>query len=375
MNTDHGFNRRQLYAACTVFFLAPALRLVPGAAARIAGCAAWVSVPLALPGILLYIWFIHSFFSRRGDGEGMGELVLRALGHRAARAVLGLLAAWFLLYGSFTLRSGAERIVTTMYPNAGAELFIVTMGALALIAALDCARTLVRAANIFLVTVLGVLFVVLVFALFSLERDNLLPITLLDLPGAAEGALATLDVTVLPLYALCFLPRLRREAGGGLRAALMWGMGTTALLTWLLADIIGTFGAELSARLTHPFFMLVKNLVFFKNLERTEALVVSLWVFSDFAVISVCLLAAQRCLRLMMGHRPPVGGEKPLSLQCGRWVIWLCAAGCVALALVIAREPTALDLWSRRIIPPANLAVALVLLPGVYIAGRIRKTL
>lgn len=375
MNTDHSFNRRQLLAACTVFFLAPALRLVPGAAVRIAGRAAWVSVPLALPGILLYIWFVHSFFARRGDGEGMGELVQRALGRRAARAVLGLFAAWFLLYGSFMLRSGAERIVTTMYPNAGAELFIVTMGTLALIAALDCARTLVRAANLFLVTVLGVLFIVLFFALFSLERDNLLPVTVLDLPGTAEAALATLDVTVMPVYIVCFLPGLRRDASGGLRAGLMWGVGITALLTWLVTDIVGTFGAELTSRVTHPFFMLVKNLVFFKNLERMEALVVSLWVFSDFVVISTCLLAAQRCLRLMMGHRPPCGGEKMFSLQNGRWVIWLCAAGCVALALVIAQEPAVLDMWSRRIIPLANLAVALLLVPGVYIAGRIRKTL
>ena len=375
MNTDYDFNTRQLLAACTVFFLAPALRLVPGAAARIAGRAAWASVPLALPGILLYILFIHSFLARREDGEGLGELIRRALDPRAARAALGLLAAWFVLYGSFMLRSGAQRIVATMYPNAGAELFIVTMGALALLAALDCARTLIRAANLFGVTVLGVLFIVLLFALFSLERDNLLPLTLPDLPGAAEGALAALDVAVTPVYVMCFLPGLRRDASGGRRAALMWGAGVTLLLTWVMADIVGTFGAELASRLTHPFFMLVKNLVFFKTLERMEALVVSLWVFSDFVVISACLLAAQRCLRLMMGFRPPCGGEKLLSLACGRWVIWLCAALCVALALVLARDGVSLHVWSRRIIPPANLGVALLLLPAVYIAGKVKKTL
>ena len=375
MNTDYSFNARQLLAACTVFFLAPALRLVPGAAARIAGRAAWLSVLLALPPVLAYIIFIRSFLSRREDGEGLGELVRRSLGLHAARAMLALLAAWFLLYGSFMLRSGAERIVTTMYPNAGAELFIVTMGALAFIAALDCARTLVRAANLFLVTVLGVLFIVLFFALFSLQRDNLLPLTLPDFPGAAQGALAALDVTVTPVYIMCFLPGLRRGASRAPPAKTMWGVGMTALLAWLMADILGMFGAELTSRLTHPFFMLVKNLVFFKNLERLEALVVSLWVFSDFVVISACLLAAQRCLRLAMGIRPPCGGEKFLSLARGRWVIWVCAALCITLALVLARDAVTLNVWSRRIIPLTNLAVALVLLPGVYIAGRVKKTL
>ena len=105
VNTDHSFNRRQLLAACTVFSSLRRSGLCRGGGAH-RGRAAWVSVPLALPGILLYIWFVHSFFARRGDGEGMGELVQRALGRRAAQAVLGLFAAWFLLYGSFMLRSG-----------------------------------------------------------------------------------------------------------------------------------------------------------------------------------------------------------------------------------------------------------------------------
>ena len=119
----------------------------------------------------------------------------------------------------------------------------------------------------------------------------------------------------------------------------------------------------------------MKNLVFFRSLERVEALVVSLWVFSDFVVISLCLMSAQHCLRLAMGKRAHYAGERALDMRSGRWVIWLCAGACVACSLLIAPEPRALDFWSRYIIPGINLAFGFVLLPLVYLSGRIRKTL
>lgn len=375
MNSEPPISRRQLYAACTIFFLAPALRLVPSASARLAGRAAWLSVPMALPLLLLYIWFLHAFYSRRLDGEGLGELTQRALGARWGRGALILLGGWFILYAGFMLRSGADRIINTMYPNSTPELFIVTMGALALIGALDSARTLVRAACLFLSAVLGVLFIVLIFALFSIDGANLLPMTLPRMTDAAVASLATLDVAVMPAYTALFLSSVRAEGRGGLREGFLWGVGIIALLFWLITDITGVFGAELSSRLTHPFFSLVKNLVFFRTIERAEALVVSLWVLSDFVVIALCLMTAQRCLRLAFGFSARYQGEARLDMRHGRWLIWLCAGGCVALALFIARDARALDTWSRRIIPLINLAVAFILLPIIYIVGRARKAL
>ena len=54
----YSYNLRQLLPLATVFFLSPALRLVPSGTAELAGRAAWVSVPLALPMLLLYMYFI-----------------------------------------------------------------------------------------------------------------------------------------------------------------------------------------------------------------------------------------------------------------------------------------------------------------------------
>lgn len=375
MKTDYSFNRRQLLAACTVFFLAPALRLVPTASASAAGRAAWVSVPAALPVLFLYIWFLHTFLMRRQNNEGFAELILRALGMRAGKTALVLLSLWFLLYGGLTLLSGAERIMTTMYPSSGPEVFVLTMGVLCLIAALSSARSIIRTANLLLPTVLGVLLLVLIFALFSVRPENLLPVTAADAAGILKGSAATVDVVVMPAYTACFLSNMKPDTSTRLRDPLMWVLGVVLLLFWLITDIVGCFGAELAARLTHPFFTLVKNLVFFRNLERVEALLVSLWVFSDFIVISLCIFVAQYCLRLAMGKSADYAGEKAMDMRSGRWVIWLCAAAAVVTALEIPSDPLSLDTWSKMIVPCANLAVAFIVLPLIFIIGKIRKTL
>lgn len=375
MNTDYSYSRRQLLSLAAVFFLAPALRLVPGGSAAAAGRAAWVSVLLALPPLAAYAYFLSRFLACRKEGENMAQLFLRCLGPVLGKALLTALALWFILYAGFMLRSGAARIILTIYPNSSAYVFIIPMGLLALYAALGPARTLVRSGRIFLPLVIGVLLLVLLFASFAVEKENLLPLTVFDLPGAALGALATVDVAVIPIYVCCFMPQLHREDKGDLGALLLWLLAMMGLLFWMNTDIIGCFGAELTEDLSQPFFILVRNLVFFRSLERVEAFVVSLWIFSDFILVAACFFAAAYCLRLVLGKRTDYHGEARLDMKDGRFVIWLCGLASLLLALTIGRESDSFRRWSEIIIPIINLSVAFLLLPTIYIIGKGRKNL
>jgi len=369
----YSYNLKQLLPLATVFFLSPALRLVPSGTAELAGRAAWVSVPVALPMLILYMYFISRFLKRRQEGEGLAELTLRALGGIAGRIVLGLLGLWFLIYGGFMLRSGAVRIITTIYPNSSAALFIISMGLLGLFAALGAERSLVRSAKIIRPVVIGVLLLVLTFALVTVKKDNLLPLTVFECEGCIKGSLASLGVASVSIYMCFFLNGLELEGDKLFRRLSLWALSVLALLFWLNTDIIGAFGYELTTRLSQPFFALVRNLVFFRSLERIEALVVSLWIFSDFILITLCLHAAQHAFRLLLGCQAEYRGEKVFELSGGRWVIWLCGIGAIVFGCIIAKEPESLELWSRQIIPGINLFVAILLLPGVYTIGRILK--
>ena len=347
--------------------LSPVLRLVPGSAAALGGSSAWAGPLAALPLGLLYAALLHRL--RRGllPGECFPELALRGLGRRGGGTVLLLFAAWLVLYAGFVLRAGAERLQVTAYPRSGVGFFLLSMGFLTLAAALGPFRSLKRVA---LVTgpALGLLLVlILLKAVRTLDASELLPV---DGKGLLCSSLPALDLLAFALAVRFFF--LPGQAGAGesfLSCAGRLGL-FSLLLCGLGAAVQGRFGPALSARLSAPFFALVRNLVFFRSLERMEALLVVLWILPDFLLGGLCLQAAQRCLRLALGH-PPREKESRLDLSGGRLLIWLCGGASIALGFLLGRDPARLQLWSRTVIPLLNLFFSFLLLPAtLLLCGR-----
>ena len=143
-------------------------------------------------------------------------------------------------------------------------------------------------------------------------------------------------------------------------AALALGCAVLALMS---LAVVGSFGAPLAASLSWPFFSLVRNLVFLRSVERVEALVVALWVFPDFLIVSLLLRAARDALSLSLGRRLSALREDRVALP-------LCAAAASAFALLAAPDAAALWLLSRTLIPAANLFFALLFLPLILWTGR-----
>ena len=368
--TEHdSFFRRQLQSLCGLALLSPILRLIPGSAAEQAGRAAWAAPLLALPVLLLYAWALSRLRSSMQEGESLPDFALRLLGARLGRGFLLLLGGWLLLYCAFTLRAGADRFLVTVYPRSAAANFVIPMGLLALLAALGPLKSLLRAARMAEPLLLSVLLVLLLAGLWAADWTELMPLTPADAGHLLRGSWPSLDIAAFGLAAyFFFLPGQPRETGSFRRKAGLLALFTLGL-TVLGAAVQGRFGAPLCARLSAPFFALVRNLVFFRSLERVEALVVGLWILPDFLLTGLCLQAGQRCLRLACGYSPQPG-ERRLDFANGRWLIWLGGLAAIGLGLVLAPEPASLLFWSRRLIPALSLAAAL-LIPGLLFLGLI----
>ena len=334
--------------------LSPVLRLIPGSAAALGGSSAWLGPLAALPLGLLYAALLRRLRGTLNPGECFPELMRRALGRRPGGALLLLFAGWLLVYTGFLLRAGADRLQISAYPHSGPGFFMLSMGLLILIAALGPFRSLTRLAR----AVGPVLFLVLVLILLKAAR-SVDPSELLPLRGEAL-ALAV---------RFFFLPG-QEKAGEDFLPCAARLVLFALLLCALGAAVQGRFGPSLSARLSAPFFALVRNLVFFRSLERMEALVVGLWILPDFLLGGLCLHGAQRCLRLALG-RQPREGESRLDFSGGRSLIWLCGIVPVALGLSLGRDPASLQHWSRTVIPLTNLFFTLLLLPvTLLLCGR-----
>ena len=366
------FSTSQLLSLGSLIVLFPALRLFPAQTAEEAGRAGWLCAWAALPLGLGYAFFLRRLLALTREGEYLPEALPRLLGRRAGNAALLLTALWTLLYAAFVLRSGADRLVGTIYPKSGPAVFSEIMGLLALAAALTTPRALVRTARMLRPFLLGALLLILGFAAFSVKKENLWPLTARDLLPVCRGVPGAVDISCGALAALCFLAGGTEDGGPGLRQMGGWLVRLSLVLSLLSAAVTGVFGHELTAQLSRPFFVLVRTLVFFRTVERVEALVVMLWVFPDFLLSSLFLWIGQYCLRLLWKKDPGADFSGSFDLTQGRLLIWAAGAAVIALSLLLAPDAQSLERWSRGVIPALNLLYCLVLLPTIYIIAKLR---
>ena len=362
-------SKRQLFSLGAVIALVPALRLFPAQTAQLAGRAAWLSPLPALPVLLLWAWGLSRFLRLRRAGEQLPDLILRLSG-RGGRAALAVLSLWTLLYAAFVLRTGSDRLVGTVYPGASPAVFTQLMGMLALRAALSTPRALARVGRMLLPLLLGVLLLLLGFACFSLDLDNLLPLGPEHLLPALHASVVPVDILAGAGTAFCFFAGGLKDDGPLFPLLALWAVGLCALLCALGAAVTGMFGAALAAALTRPFFVLVRTLVFFRTVERVEALVVMLWVFPDFLTASLFLWTAQYSLRLLFGYRPDTAMHERFDFTNGRWLIWLAGTAVILTGVFLAPTPAALERWSVTLIPALNLSFVFAFLPLVCLLGQ-----
>ncbi len=360
------YNSRQLLSLGAVIALTPMLRLYPSQSAALTGRAGWLSPLAAIPLGVAWAWGMARFLQSMKPGEHFSDLILR-LGGKAA---LSLFTGWTFLYAAFVLRSGADRLVGTVYPGASPALFSQLMGLIALLAALSTPRTLARMGRILLPILYGVLALLLFFAFTAVDPGNLLPVGAQDVWPVLKATPLPVDILAGTGTALCFLAGGAADKGLRFSRLSVWAAGLCVLACLLSAAVTGSFGAPLTAQLSRPFFVLVRTLSFFRTVERVEALVVMLWVFPDFLITALFLWAGQYSLRLLCGFHPNDQPRARLDFSEGRILTWAFGAAATVLALFLAPNPAALERWSTAIIPVTNLIFVFVFLPTIYIVGR-----
>ncbi len=367
---DRLVTRKQLAALLLASLLSPLLRVVPRVPAALAGRAAWLTVVPAALALLLPARLMASLRRRLRPGEGMADLILRLLGPVFGRLVLILYGAWFLFYAGFILRSGAERLAAAVYQRSGPEPFILVLLALCLVAALGKLRAAARMAVFMRALLLAALAAVALLALPELEADNLFPLEPDGLARAVPGAWPVLTVggaAALFSFLSGYAEPPARPVGWLLPSLGLY-CGAAAVLCVLT---VGTFGAALTARLSYPFFTLVRDVSLFGLHQRIEAVVIVLWVFADYMLCTVLLRCANEALRTCL-RLPPPEGAPYFSLRRGRWLLWLEAPAVWACTRLVSAESQRFLLWSQTLVPLITAVFVFAGFPLLWLIGLIK---
>lgn len=223
------------------------------------------------------------------------------------RVLCGVFGLWMLLLACLTLRLGVERLTSTLYPNTGMGLFFLAVLAVEWWLGKQKLPVLARMGQIFFFAVVLTLALVLVMGIGSIHLYNVWPVWTQDLPGVARATVPALGVLGTGVGTLfCFGQVTDRR--GGRRLALGWTAALCLTLAALAFVVLGVFGPAVVQRLQIPFFSLAKEVCIEGAVERLEPLVVTMWVFTDLALLGLLLRSARRALALA------VGGEEGRSL-------------------------------------------------------------
>jgi len=358
MKTDRLISRGQLMAMAFVSILSPMTRLLPAAAVALAGSGAWLAPLAALPICLLYFRMLADMTAMRRDGQGMCELLEMAWGRHMGGAVCAIIGLWLVFYSAFTLRNASERILSAVYNSGSTWVFSLLLTGMAVAAARGTLRSLARSARIFAILGGLILAPLLIMAGADVKTEYLLPVTFYDAPEIMLAAIPVLNLMCYFGY-FTFLYGGVRRAPGDEGVTMRWLIGALVAAFSLIYSTVGCLSSALCLRLQSPFFIMIRNVTLFGVAERVEALVLGLWVISDFVFISGQIMTSSQILSRRGGLRRQD---------------WCLIIGAAAFGGSFLLGSSAFDLraLSYGAVPISNMAIMLVIIPAAWVTLKIK---
>ena len=332
---EQRLTEKQFWALGGLAVLSPLLRLLPGMACGLSGGGAWLSCLMALAplGGFAVLWY---FVRQKGPlGQQLTEQ------GTVGRILLALLTLWFWLYGGVLLRSGAARFVTAMNVFRGWLPYGVLLLLMTVPAALKGPKPLFRAAEIFLPVLTVVLCVSLLAAIGQMDWRELTRI-----PKSGKLLHGAVPLWNLGSGMLFYSGFFRTGDPPKLRKLLKWLLRLSLTAAAICAAAAGMLGAEVTAKLSQPFFVLLRNLSLSDAFERFEALIVGMWVLPDFAMLAMLLLLSRETAESAV--------KKP-----GRMFVLPGAMMMLLFAAILGKNAFRLTLWSEQIVPVATLILTI----------------
>ena len=342
---------RQLLTLTFAALLSPAIRILPGRTAEIAGEGGWLAAVAALPVLLGLCWVLFALLK----GKGLGQTALEVLGPVLGRVVMALYLLWGLFLLAANARLVALRFLTVSYRNAPLPLFLAALLAITFWPPIKPVRVLARAGEVFYLALAIGLGLSLAMGAFQMDPGRILPLWGEDLPAIGAAALPVLGLLGYVVFA-AFLGDRVIPRPGGRKKAMGWAVGLCLTLTALQAVCLGNFGPGLSIRMNTPFFMMVKGIGIAGTFQRVESVILALWVLADLALLGLLAAACAAMVRTLLPVQGRKGVALPLVLLALAGALWLFPDA-FFLTRTMERAALAGNLVMGFVLPLALLAI------------------
>ncbi|MDD3767043.1 MAG: GerAB/ArcD/ProY family transporter [Eubacteriales bacterium] len=350
--------RQAMFLVITVIF-SPLVRIAPNFAAFHARQAAWV-VPIASSVLFLIAIYILYGFAKEYDDKDFTQIMEQIFGKVVSRAISFMYLLWLVFLAALALRYYAERLLSTILPNVNIVVVLVPMYAVGWAVARKSTVTLARMNEVIIFIIAGTLALCALFAIPNINPDNLLPVSYLDIKPILSASLGIMGVwSYLPIIFL-FLPIIKNKTdvkSSGVKAVCY--LGLFSLISVGMA--VGMLGNLILTLTPAPFFVAIKQVSVLGYIERLEALIISLWIVSDFVLLALLITLMGNITKRIFNLQE----ERPLA---SAYVFIL-----FSLSLLMCRNVFEMQEFSRKIAVYIHFVLGVVVPFVVFVIGKIKN--
>ncbi len=331
---------KQLLFVFTVIVSSPATRFLPKYAAAKAAQAGWVSPIVSVIPFIGLILIIDSLM-KKYEGQSMSGVIENIMGKYLGKLVLVIYLLWAILLAALFTRYYVERLTSSIYPNINNNvLILLTLIPIAYI--LRSGFTVI--ARMCEILLPAMLFMMAIFLLARIRPDNVTPVyfnDIIPIVKASFGSTAILSY----LFLLFFIG----DRVVNMKSFRFFGYVATYInissLMLVIFIAIGVLGNSVVQRAPMPVLVTVKQVSLMDTIENIEAIIIAIWIFADFALISSLFVVPLNLVKSIF----KLSDAKPL--------INIYAILLYFLAMGLSSNKFELEEFSNYLIVPLNITL------------------
>lgn len=349
--------KQAIFLFLTITF-SPAIRLIPAFGASEAKQAAWLAPLVSCIALALLVILLQRMVKNK-SGSFM-EIIYDVAGTVMGKILIMLYLIWVTILLAMYVRYYAERIVSTIFPDTSISVFIIAMLVFVAYVLHDGIVSIARMNEIIFPVIVVIFFILGLFILPKVEVDNLLPVSSLDILPVLKASTGLTAIWVYLLFLFFIGDKIKHKEKtkkAGIQAAVFLLIANFVLL----AMTIGTLGYSVAERLPLPFMITVKQISVFEILQKIESVVVTLWIASDFIIITVFAYIALQMMKSLF----KLSETKPL-INIYLVLIYF-------LTLYLAKSIFELEDFSRIVAIPVNILLGFIMPFIIFAVAKVRR--
>lgn len=350
---------KQLFFVFTIIVSSPATRFLPKHAALAAAQAGWLSPLLSTIPFLLLI-FIVDYLLKEYKDQSMSDIISKVMGKQIGYLALVVYLLWAISLAALYTRYYAERLTSSIYTTVSNNvLILLTLIFIAYM--LRSGFTVIARMSEVLLPFIGAMLVMLsVFLLPRVRPDNVLPVYFNDIIPLIKGSLSSISILSY-LFLLFFLSdKLVNKKSlkfFGYVAAYV-NISSIMLVVFIC---IGVLGYTVTQRAPMPVLITVKQVSLMDTIENIEAVIIAIWIFADFTLISTMFVVMLNLIKSLF------------KLSDTRFLINIMAVLIYFLSQGISLTKFELEEFSNKLLLPLNISLGYVFPLILFLASKLRK--